>query len=351
MNFWKRQQLAAFFLLFFALGCSSVAKAEGREGWICGPDGCFAAISETKYQGWDAWRLCDGKTEAIVVPAIGRVMSFKTETGENWLWNATFPKGKTPDYGNWNNWGGDKTWLSPQSDWKKLGSEKGWPPPKEWEQTAFQSEVATGGKLKIWGPISSVTGLRISRVFCHNDKGEFVIEQTVRQTKGAPLEAGIWSVTQIDGADVNAVFLPKNEKSDYELGFRQLDKAARAQPKSVSSKLLQITPTLDGAYKIGVDAPRASIAAVRDGKVFVQRAARPDGKYPDGEEGKSGTPVQLYGQGMEKINYLELELLSPLLQFKPGARWTHTVRWSLHQLPSEDVDDAATHAAIDKLLD
>lgn len=343
--------MAAFFLLFFAPAFFAIAQADGKEGWICGPDGCFAAISETKYQGWDAWRLCDGKTEAIVVPAIGRVMSFKTETGKNWLWNATFAKGKTPDYGGWINWGGDKTWLSPQSDWKKMGSEKGWPPPKEWEQTAFQAEVLTGGKLKIWGPISPITGLRISRVFYHNDKGEFVIEQTVQQLKGAPLEAGIWSVTQIDGAKLDAVFLPISEKSDYEFGFLQLDKNARAQPKNVLPTLLQIAPTLNGAYKIGVDAPRASIAAVRGGEVFVQRTARPEGKYPDGQAGKSGTPVQLYGQGIEKINYLELELLSPIFSFKPGVRRTHTVRWSLHPLPNTDVSDAKTHAAIDKLLD
>ena len=345
--FWKRQWLAAF--LAFALAAS--AHAEGREGWICGPDGCFAAIAETQYNGFDAWRLCDGKTEAIVVPAIGRVMSFKTESGKNWLWNATYAKGKTPDYGGWNNWGGDKTWLSPQADWKKLGSEKGWPPPKEWEQSPFQSEVVSGGKLKIWGPVSLVTGLRISRVFYHNDKGEFVIEQTVSQTKGEKLEAGIWSISQIDGSNVDAVFLPKSEISDYELGFHQMDKAARAQPESVLPTLLRITPTLNGAYKIGTDAPRAAIAAVRDGEVFVQRATRPEGKYPDGQEGKSGTSVQLFGQGMAKLNYLELELLSPIFQFKPGARWTHTVRWSLHSLPGAEVNDAATHAAINKWLD
>src|SRR5687768_3589892 len=92
LSVWKRQWLAAFLLLVFC----TAARAEGREGWICGPDGCFAAISEVQYNGFDAWRLCDGKTEAIVVPAIGRVMSFKTETGKNWLWNAVVPKGKTP---------------------------------------------------------------------------------------------------------------------------------------------------------------------------------------------------------------------------------------------------------------
>ncbi len=343
---WKRQILAALALFMFAIS----AKAKGREGWICGPDGCFAAIQETKYSGFDAWRLCDGKTEAIVVPALGRVMSFKTETGKNWLWNATYAKGKTPDYAGWNNWGGDKTWLSPQSNWKNLGSEKGWPPPKEWEQLPFQSQVMTGGKLKIWGPVSPVTGLRLSRIFYHEANGDFVIEQTVQQEKGAPVEAGIWSISQINGANIDAVFLPRGEKSDYENGFLQLEKAARAQVKTVSPTLLQVAPTLDGAYKIGSDAPVASIAAVKKGWAFVQRAAKPEGNYPDGEEDKSGTPVQLFGQGIEKLNYLELELLSPIYQFKPGARRTHAVRWSLHQLPSEDVNNAELQSAVDQLL-
>ena len=343
---WKSQLTVALALLVFAIS----ARAEGRDGWICGPDGCFAAIQETQYSGFDAWRLCDGKTEAIIVPALGRVMSFKTESGQNWLWNATFPNGKTPDTSAWHNWGGDKTWLSPQANWAKMGAEKGWPPAREWDQN-FQSQVLSGGKLKIWGPVSPVTSLRISRVFYHDANGDFVIEQSVQQEKGAPISAGIWSVTQIDGEELDAVFLARSEKSDYDSGFRQLSKAMNgAQPQTVSPTLLQVIPTLSGDYKIGTDAPRAAIAAVKNGVAFVQRAARPEGNYPDGEAGKSGTPVQLFSAGNAKANYLELEMLSPIFSFKPGARWTHAVRWSLHSLPSEDVNDAKTHAAVEKLL-
>ena len=118
--------LAAFFLIF----CAATVKADGKEGWICGPDGCFAAISETKYKGWNAWRLCDGKTEAIVVPAIGRVMSFKTQTGTNWLWNATYAKGKTPDYGGWNNWAATKPGFRRNRSGKNSAAKKAGRRPK-----------------------------------------------------------------------------------------------------------------------------------------------------------------------------------------------------------------------------
>jgi len=343
---WKSQIVSAFLLLV----CVVSASAEGREGWVCGPDGCFAAIQETKYSGFDAWRLCDGKTEAIVVPAIGRVMSFKTETGQNWLWNSPAAKGKNSDPSVWNNWGGDKNWIAPQGDWSKLGTGTGWPPPKEWEQS-FQSQVISGGKLKIWGPVSPVSGLRLSRVFYHNDKGEFVIEQTLQQVAGKPVKASIWSITQIDGAKTDAVFVARGENSDYDSGFRWMNaKPNGVDPKGVAPTLIQVIPTTQGDYKIGTDAPRAAIAAVHNGWAFVERASRPDGNYPDGTVGKNGTPVQLFGQGDPKVNYLEMELLSPLLQFSPGVRWTHTVRWSLHELPNKDVNDAKLHAAIDALL-
>lgn len=317
---------------------------------LCDEFGCEAAIAETKYHGYEAWRLTDGKTEATVVPALGRVMSFKLVGGDEWLWSAIEGSGKPVKWGAWTNWGGDKTWLAPQSRWGDFGSSNGWPPPREWDQMPFGAQVLSGGKLKIWSPVSSA-GWRISRIFYHDDNGEFVVEQTVHKLHGDTQAASIWSVTQIGGDKIDAVFLPRTASSSYEDGFVWLSKERdRVAPQAVLPRVLAVKPTLIGSYKIGTDAPRAALAAMRGDWAFVQRAPRPDGIYPDGQDGKSGTPAQLFGLGDAKMNYLEVELLSPLLEFPAASQETHTVRWSIEQLPSANADDPAVHAAIDKLL-
>jgi hypothetical protein len=344
-KFFTGKLLLVLAVLFFA------AHAHAQESWLCDESGCAAAVAPVEYSGRAAWKLSDGKTEAIVVPSLGRLMSFKRIGGENWLWENR-AAAKTPGE-HWKNWGGDKTWLAPQKRWKEFGSKTGWPPPREWDGEPFQSQILSGGKLKIWGPVSPATGLRISRVFYHDEDGDFVVEQTVSKVQGAPVEASIWSVAQVASADLSAVFLPRAENSVYENGFRWLDKKPGAEiipaPRPLSPNLLQVAPA-NAAYKIGTDAPRAAIAAVRGSDVLVLKTERGNGNYPDGETPGSGLPVEFFNSGDAKNGYVELELLSPLLQLKNDERQTQVVRWSLHSLPPADANDSAGHAAIDKLL-
>jgi len=119
---------------------------------------------------------------------------------------------------------------------------------------------------------------------------------------------------------------------------------------SVANGLLRVDPVpRGGGKKFGVDAPVAALASVRDGVAWVQRAAKPKGQYPDGAE-DHGFPVELYVNGDANVFYAELELLGPLVDMVKGQKQTHTVKWSLHDLPSNDVDDAATQAALAALL-
>jgi hypothetical protein len=343
-------------LFIFALFCCfafAPLHAYGKEGWNCDETGCSAAIAPTKYYGWEAWLLSDGKTEAIVVPAIGRVMSFRRVGGDEWLWSTKALGIQAADWGGWRNWGGDKTWLSPQGQWDKLGSKVNWPPAPEWNDRPYESEVLSGGHLKITSAVNQASGTRIIREFWHDADGTFIIKQSVEKLRGAPLDFGIWSITQVDAGKLDAVFVPRNPQSDYDEGYIWMstaDKAGRLSAKAMSSTLLKVLPKVDGSYKIGADSTRASLAAMRGDELFVVASARPEGTYPDGMEGKTGTPVQLYGQGDAKMNYVELELLSPLRRFVPGSRWTHTVKWRIEKLPSNDAEDPAVVSAVDKAL-
>ena len=73
-----------------------------------------ATIARTTYQNRPAYRLTNGTVEAVVVPSIGRVMRWGKIGGPNLLWNND--PSKITETG-WKNYGGDKTWLSPQIYW------------------------------------------------------------------------------------------------------------------------------------------------------------------------------------------------------------------------------------------
>lgn len=326
----------------------------------CDPvTGCPPAISIVDYNGWKAYRLTDGRSEAVIVPEIGRVMRFSLLNGPNWLWNAAPETQKNKKPGDWKNWGGDKTWPAPQSEWATLVGQA-WPPDPAWDGAPHQAEVLTGARLRTTTELSPGSGTRLIREHWFDEAtGEFVIAQTVWKQSGTPQTLSIWSVTQIEPPD--AVFLPLNPNSDYPDKFHWL-RGADMEPTitAPSLTLLKVLPMAVEAgkqksFKIGVDSPTSAIAAVKNGVAFVQRSGRPEGPYPDGakaEDGtpKSGFPVELYDSGQSTAHYMELELLSPLRRYIPGTRWTHTVRWKLHQLPGQSIDDAGVQAEIEKVL-
>lgn len=305
-------------------------------------------LDQVSYGRFSAYRFSDGKSEAIIVPAVGRVLWYGLIGGANFLWNA--PQGDTEITG-WNGWGGDKTWLAPQTLWP-LHFGRSFPPDPAWEGPQ-RVRTLSHGRLRLTGPVSSA-GVRLVREFSFDAEGNFVITQTGTKVSGAPMLLALWSDTQI--APCDAVFLPISPESIFKGGICWMTRP-KSEPavEAVSSTVLQVSPefftTSSCFYKIGVDAPAASIAAVKDGVAFVQRAPRPVGDYAESAPG-GGLAVQYFHHGHinPKVHYDELELLSPLQPFRIGSRWAHTVRWSLHRLPSSDARSAEVREAIGSLL-
>ncbi len=305
---------------------------------------CEAAIAKTTYQGRPAYKLTNGAVNAVVVPALGRVMSFGKLDGPNLLWNA---KASQLSGEGWQNYGGDKSWLSPQSNWKVFHGSAGWPPEPVFDGEPHQADVLTGGKLRLTTGLSK-TGIRLIRTMYFDDNGEFVIEQTARKESGAPIQAGIWNITQV--VPGQAVFAAVNPNTQYQNGVFRWDNRQAQPGERVRPNLVKITPEpKGGGVKLGFDTPVAALASVRDGIAWVQKAPRPDGDYPDGAS-TAGFPTELYVNGNADAFYQELEFLSPLKTFYVGTSWTHTVRWSLHELPSKDANSPAVVEAMEKLL-
>ena len=307
-----------------------------------------ATLEKVAYLGFAAYRLSDGRSEAIIVPAVGRVMRYGLVGGGNFLWNAP------PDHKaitRWNGWGGDKTWLAPQALWPLLFG-RTFPPDPAWEKPQLP-QVLPGARLRLTGSVSSA-GVRLTREFSMDAGGNLLIAQTAEKVSGRPMLLALWADTQV--APCDAVYLPITRQSVYKGNFCWMTRPKRqVAVKPVSATCLEVRPefstTVSNFYKIGVDARAASLAAVKDGVAFVQRASRPPGDYADSAPG-GGLAVQYFHHGQKDllVHYDELELLSPLHLFRIGSRWTHVVQWSLHRLPSGDLHSPATQKALESLL-
>lgn len=337
-----------FPVLLFALGalCAPTLAAPyddspfGAGSLLCIQGQCEPAISKTTYFDRPAYKLTNGAVEAIVVPEIGRVMRWGKVGGPNLIWNNSQTR-LTND--GWKNYGGDKTWLSPQSYWDIFHGAKSWPPEPVLDGLPQKAEVLSGGKLRLTTGLSK-TGIRIIRTMYFDDNGEFVIEQTARKESGPPLKAGLWSITQtVPG---QAAFFAVNPNTQFKGGFYRFESGNKINAELVKPNLIKVVPQLDAGGKLGFETQTAALAVANNGVAWVQKAPRPDGDYPDG----TGFPLETYVNPDANAYYQEVEILGPLRVFHKGSSWTHTVRWSLHDLPSSDVNSPAVVDAMEKLL-
>lgn len=298
-----------------------------------------------RYLDFDAYRLSDGKSEAIVVPALGRVMCYGLVGGANLSWNSV-PAPAKP--GEWRNWGGDKSWPAPQNRWP-LSIGRDWPPHPSWDAEPHRAAVLPNNRLRLTSGVWPRFGCRVIREFRFEPNGDFVVAQTYEKLSGPPVELAIWNITQV--ATPDAIFTSANPQSAYNGGFHWLTKPEKSPDvRFVRPDLLRIRSQGAGTSKIGSDAPLASVVVVKDGLAWTQKAARPVGNYPDGAQG-SGFPIEIFDLGgTGSGHYMETELLSPLRLFTAGSRWTHSVKWSLHALNHKAIDSPEFGAEIAMLL-
>ena len=305
-------------------------------------------LESVRWNGQAAYRLSDGRTEAVIVPAWGRVMRYGFVGGPNLLWNAAAHS--LPAKG-FQNRGGAKTWPAPQGEWPAFTGDN-YPPHPTWDGAPMQAQVlpATPDRLRLTSGKWSGLGVRLTLEFGWSAQGAFEIVQTLQKVEGETRHIGLWSVVQVPHPD--ALFLPKNPSSQYNNGlywfFHGPNPAVVGAVTGLSPTLLRVQPMVGKSYKVGVDAPHAAIASVTNGVALVMRAPALQGSYPDGADG-AGFPVECYNQEGDDA-YNEMELLSPLYFMRRGDSRAHTVRWSLHKLTAPDLKSPAFQREMEALL-
>ena len=275
-------------------------------------------MTRTNYHGWpDAYVMSNGKVAAVIVPAIGRVLQFGFVGEEGVFWENRALDGRVADghlmvwaAKDWENFGGDKTWPSPEADWNVFTSRKGWRPPPAFDGWSADVHIS-GGTLTLVTQIDPFYGtIAERRIQLHSSKPEMTITTTYTRKNGEPALIGIWVITQLQ--EPVGLFAPVPKKSIFPEGFTLL---GQTPPPSlrITNGLIALARNPTVAHKIGLDA--GSMLWV--GEKHVLRIDSPrvrKGKYPD-----KGSSTEIYTSA-DPLHYIELETLGPLHLMKASDK-------------------------------
>ena len=321
-------------LLFIALaGVTAGSPAAAEDGRLAkaepSPHGVFMRIN---YHGWpDALLLRNDVVEAVIVPAIGRVMQFRfAGEPEGPLWENDKLLGKKPDAGSrdWANFGGDKAWPAPQASWPQIIS-RGWPPPRGFDGMPMDA-VIDGSAIILVSPVDPDFGIRVRRRI-ELQPGLPVMTTTTRYEKisGPPVEVGVWVITQVKDPVAIYAILPETAHSDA--GYvRQSDELP--VNFKLENNLIALTRDPKKNHKIGTMAGTL-VWVGRNELLRIDSALVPGGKYPDG-----GSSAEIYTNA-NPLPYVELEILGPLAPMAVGDK---IERLSTYALEHRTRNDPAT---------
>jgi hypothetical protein len=291
------------------------------------------SIGRIAYHGWsESYLISNGVVEAVVVPAIGRVMQFRLageDDGAFWENRALDGQLHEPHSSEWINFGGDKCWPAPQSEWIRQQNRE-WPPPVGFDSSPVEAVVTERGVV-LTSPVDPAFGIQVVRqVELDAEAPVMRVKTTYRKMAGSPVTVGVWSITQMQ--EPERVFLPLQAESAMRGGFVRL---IDTEPESLQTQgnLLSFVRHPYAFTKIGSDA--ASMVWV--GRKLVVRidAETGPGEYPD-----SGCVTEVY-TNPDPMPYIELETLGPLATMRAGDRIARTATYTIMPRSAEDPEAEA----------
>ena len=284
-----------------------------------------------RYRGWsDAVILSNGRVEAVLVPSVGRWMQIRRAGAKDGpFWENPALVGKAMPGKPWEtshgSFGGDKTWPAPQSAWN-------WPPPDVFDAAPLSFRVPGDGSVILSSPVSPRFGIRTERRFqLQPDSDSVVVTTTYEKVQGAPVEVGVWVITQTQ--DPVAAFLPIPKGTRFPKGFSD-QWGVPTNHVTVRQDWVELRRDKTSSHKIGNDA--GQIVWVGREWVLAIETDR-DAAAPHADEGCS---AEIY-TNPDPTPYVELETLGRLKPMKLGDRMSATNRYTLLPRRSEDpLEDA-----------
>ena len=298
---------------------------------MCGQVEAQVIVERLNYRGWDgSYRLRAGAYSLVVVPEIGgRIMEYSIG-GRNVIWENPDEYGKTyPITKVWHNYGGYKTWPAPQELW-------GWPPDPMLDYGKTNVEILRGTGEKPLLRITSAPSLETGIVFMKDIElapdGAVTLTQRMRNISGHPVRYSLWDVTQVKTPCF--VVFPVSPDSRFEKGIRYSIEESRSSDQFTVYDGLCITEYIGKVGKIGSDSNGPWMIWFQDKLAYVKTfGPMQEGvEYPHG-----GCSAEVFTSD-EKLGYLEMEILGPIVELNPGEETALVEEWRLYRL-SQPVKD------------
>jgi hypothetical protein len=324
------------------------------------------AVGKADFHGWKAITLRSRAAEIVVVPAIGRVMRFDlldenggsrsgpfwnhpkfarsavhdSDTGRNRAGGGVGGNGARradvesnerpqPDSEGWTNYGGDKAWPAPQSEWSKVAG-RGWPPPKGFDAMPYTATVE-GDKVQLVSAIDPDYGVRVRRTIGLDPrKPVMTIETTYEKVGGRTINVGVWTIAQLDAPDRLFILLPQRHRSPaFSNGYNSL-LPDPPQGLNIEGRVLSLGH--DRRNKTMVNSDGDALLWVGNGPDLLIEDKTPGRAGGAGEWPNRGAHSQIYtspAPGLDnkklpeennKEAYVELELLGRLHTLSSGGK-------------------------------
>ena len=322
------------------------------------------------FHGWAAYEINNGLIRLVAVPDIGgRVMAYDLGTYpylyvDRQLAGKLFTAEENQGDGSigaWKNYGGDKTWPSPQ----------GWDNDEQWagppdcilDTGRYHLDEFTAadesGTIKMTSPAGSPTGVQITRQFTiRPDSSRVHLDLSFHNISQRKIRWSIWDVVQLAAERITAdgrlgpemectVTAPLNAHSKFDSGFHVMFGDSQ-NPQWHSDKQ---TGLFYGDYrweigKVGLDSRGGWAAFVNKAsqQAFTARYTPYEGvEYPD-----DGSAVEFWtvGRGQvanldyekSEIYLMEVEILSPFQHIEPGQTVSFQIEWGACRCPGPIVD-------------
>jgi len=314
-----------------------MANAEERpsaleSGSAPAPAGQGSGLSVTSiaYHGWpDSYLLSNGLVEAVVVPAIGRVMQLRLAgDAEGVFWENRSLDGQLADPASpeWCNFGGDKCWPAPQAEWPRHQG-RPWPPPAGFDAGLCTASISPSG-LSLTSPVDPGYGIQVVRqIELDAHLPQLRIHSQYRKLTGDSLRVALWTIAQLK--DPECVAMRLAAPSRFPDGYLRLLPDDPAQ-LAIHDRLLTLVRHPSLQAKIGSDG--VSLAWIgADCALRIDCIPEPGpGEFPDG-----GCLSQVY-TNPDPQKYVELEILGELKNLGKGDRSEQTTVYSLIRRSTDD---------------
>jgi len=300
---------------------------------------CAVDLNRISWHGWpDCIQIANQQSEVVVVPAIGRVMHFGLKGDpEGAFWQNRALNGMLPEpsSGEWMNFGGDKCWPAPQSDWP-LHQGREWPPPAAFDASPHEAALIDNSVL-LTSPVDPNFGIQVVRHIVLDALHPVMeIRTEFRKILGEPVEVSIWTITQL--RDPERVFMLLPEKPGISAGDTRLISGEPAA-MHVDGRRASLARHKSQAVKIGSEA--ANLAWIGRNCAVRIDVERGVGEYPDG-----GCVTEVY-TNPDPLPYVELETLGPLATMKLGDSIALTTTYTIMPRSTADPQAEARRAFLE----